>query len=62
MLSKRALFFRESLLTLIVLIFVVGSLVLAIIDASYRLAFADLAKVAVAGFLGWMMPRNHISS
>jgi hypothetical protein len=50
MLSKRALFFRESLLTLIVLIFVVGSLVLAIIDASYRLAFADLAKVAVCRF------------
>ncbi len=57
MLSKQSLF-RESLLTLMVLVFVVGSLVLAVIDASFRPAFADLAKVAVAGYLGWMIPRH----
>jgi hypothetical protein len=57
MIANRSLPFKEGLLTLIVLILVLGSLAIAIIDPSFRPAFADLAKVAMAGYLGWMMPR-----
>ncbi len=62
MVSKQALLFKEGFLTLIVLILVVGSLALAILDANFRPAFADLAKVGIAGYLGWMMPRHRMSS
>ena len=62
MVAKRQLPFKEGFLTLIVLILVVGSLALAIMDANFRPAFADLAKVGVAGYLGWMMPRHYIGS
>jgi hypothetical protein len=55
--TVQAIPFKEGLLTLVVLILVVGSLLLAVMDANFRPAFADLAKVGVAGYLGWMMPR-----
>jgi hypothetical protein len=58
MISNRSLSFKEGFLTLIVLILVLGSLAIAVIDPGFRPAFADLAKVAMAGYLGWMMPRS----
>lgn len=57
MVTKSVFPLKEGLLTVVVLILVIGSLVLAVMDAQLRPAFADLAKVGVAGYLGWMMPR-----
>lgn len=48
---------RDSVLASVVVVLVCGSLVIAILDPSSRSAFIDLAKVGVAGYLGWMMPR-----
>ena len=62
MVAKQLPLLKEGLLTLIILILVIGSLVLAIIDSSFRPAFADLAKVTMAGYLGWMMPRSRIGN
>lgn len=62
MLTKEHLPFKEGFLTLIVLILVLGSLTIAIMDPSFRPAFADLAKVVIAGYLGWMMPRTQAGS
>lgn len=44
---------------LIVLTLVVGLLLLALVDESYRPAFADLVKAGVAGYVGWVMPSPH---
>jgi hypothetical protein len=30
---------------------------LAILDEGQRPAFAELAKIVISGFIGWMMPR-----
>ncbi len=49
---------KDSFLLIVIMMLVGGSLWLAIIDPSLRPAFADLAKVGISGFLGWMMPRN----
>jgi hypothetical protein len=62
MVAKQLPLLKEGLLTLIILILVIGSLALAIIDPSFRPAFADLAKVAIAGYLGWMIPRPSLGS
>ncbi len=58
MVARQLPLLKEGLLTLIILILVTGSLALAIIDANLRPAFTDLAKVGVAGYFGWMMPRS----
>lgn len=41
-----------------VLTLVVGSLVLAVIDPSFRPNFAELSKLAVAGYIGSLVPRS----
>jgi hypothetical protein len=51
---------RDGLLAAVIVILVCGSLVIAVLDPSSRPAFIDLAKVAVAGYLGWMVPRPSI--
>ncbi|NEO32083.1 MAG: hypothetical protein F6K36_16945 [Symploca sp. SIO3C6] len=48
--------FKENLFALVILILVIGSLGLSITDKEFRPTFADLAKVGVGGFIGWMMP------
>ena len=35
-----------------------GSMFLAVVDKDYRTSFADLAKVGLGGYVGWMMPRT----
>jgi predicted CDP-diglyceride synthetase/phosphatidate cytidylyltransferase len=52
---------REGLLLTVVLILIVGSLTLAVLDVNYRQAFADLAKIGISGFIGWMAPKNQAS-
>lgn len=47
---------------LIVLTLVTGLLLLALVDESYRPAFAELVKVGVAGYVGWVMPSPHSAS
>ena len=56
--AKQSIPFKEGFLTLVVLILVVGSLILAVMDENFRPAFADLAKVGVGGYIGWMIPRQ----
>jgi hypothetical protein len=41
----------------VVALLVGGSMVLAVVDKDYRANFADLAKVGLGGYVGWMMPR-----
>lgn len=53
--------FREGLLLAVVLILLLGSFTLALLDVSYRDSFADLAKIGISGFIGWMVPRGHTS-
>ena len=48
----------NSLLPTVVLTLVVGSLGLAIVDENYRPIFADLAKVGIGSYIGWMMPKS----
>lgn len=50
--------FREGLLLTVVLILILGSLTLAVIDTNYRDSFADLAKIGISGFIGWMAPKS----
>ncbi|MBD2414789.1 hypothetical protein FACHB389_31650 [Nostoc calcicola FACHB-389] len=47
---------KETVLGMIVLSLVVGSLILAIIDSSTRATFADLTKVAVGTYIGLHIP------
>ena len=42
--------------SVVVIILVIGSLVLAIADHSFRTTFGDLAKIGVGGYLGQMLP------
>jgi predicted CDP-diglyceride synthetase/phosphatidate cytidylyltransferase len=52
---------REGLLLTVVLILILGSLTLAMLDVNYRQSFADLAKIGISGFIGWMAPKNQAS-
>lgn len=58
MLPNRLLIFKEGFLTIVVLSLVLGSLGIAILDPQFRPAFADLAKVGISGYLGWMIPHS----
>ena len=48
---------KSELLALIVALLIIGLFAIAMIDTAYRPVFADLAKVGVAGYIGWAMPR-----
>lgn len=50
--------YRGDFLNVVVLLLVAGSLGLAVMDENLRQPFADLAKIAVSGWIGWMMPRQ----
>ncbi|NJN12182.1 MAG: hypothetical protein HC815_31170 [Richelia sp. RM1_1_1] len=43
-------------LSVLVIILLIGFLTLAILDESYRPAFADLAKVGIGGYLAMLIP------
>ena len=42
-------------LQLIILLSLVGLFYLALVDSEYRPIFADLAKMGVGAYIGWMM-------
>lgn len=54
-------FNRDGLLTAVVIVLLGGALAIAIVDPSTRPAFIDLAKVGMAGYLGWMAPRTPLN-
>lgn len=48
---------RLTVRSIVVLLFVVGALILAAIDQSFRPTYGDLANVAIGGYLGQLMPQ-----
>lgn len=48
---------RLSVRSIVVLLFVVGALILAVIDSSFRPTYGHLADVAIGGYLGQLMPQ-----
>ena len=56
-----AYFIRSSVLVLVPLGLVLGSLVIAIIDPTYRQSFMDLSKVFLGGMVGLMIPSEGVS-
>jgi hypothetical protein len=51
---------QDGFVGAVVVILVGGLLLIAVLDPTTRPGFIDLAKVAVAGYLGWMVPRPPI--
>lgn len=49
---------RVSLPGLVMLVFAIGALAIAILDASFRPKYADLASVAIGGFFGHLLPQS----
>ena len=49
-------FSRLSIRSVVVLLFVIGALVIATIDPSFRDSYAHLADVASGGYLGQLIP------
>lgn len=49
---------RVSLPGLVMLVFAIGALAIAILDASFRPKYADLASVAIGGFFGHLLPQG----
>ena len=56
-----AYFIRSSVLVLVPLGLVLGFLVIAIIDPTYRQSFMDLSKVFLGGMVGLMIPSEGVS-
>ena len=50
--------FGQIVLALMAFIAIAGSLYLATVDPESRRIFEDLAKIAISGFIGWLMPRG----
>lgn len=44
--------------TAIALVIVTGTVVLAIVDESFRPTFGEIAKLVLAGYLGQLVPRS----
>ncbi|BAZ66266.1 hypothetical protein NIES4106_53450 [Fischerella sp. NIES-4106] len=49
---------RINTRSLIVLLLVVGSVAIALHDEKFRPIFGDLAKVAIGGYLGQLIPEK----
>ncbi len=49
---------RLKIRSVIILILVIGSLILAIQYESFRSTFGDLAKIGVGGYLGQLLPQE----
>lgn len=54
--APKELISKDSFLMLIVLTLILGSLLLSVLDQSYRPVFAELAKLSITGVLGWLTP------
>lgn len=54
---KRPKLENANFVSIVVLIFATGALALAVIDENFRPNFAELAKLVIAGFIGWTMPK-----
>ena len=52
----KGLFDKLQTRSVVVLVLVSGSFILAIVDRDYRAAFADLAKIGVGGYLAQIIP------
>ena len=52
------IFSRLKTRSIIILILVIGSFVLAVYDNSFRETFGDLAKIGVGGYLGQLLPQE----
>ncbi len=44
--------------SVVVILFVVGVFVLAVIDINFRATFADIAKIRIGGYLGQLYPQQ----
>lgn len=55
--GKPKLALERKVLSAIALVVVCGSLGLAILDESSRPFFADIAKMTLSGFLGFLIPK-----
>lgn len=44
--------------SVVIIILVIGALVLAIQDKTFRETFGDLAKIGVGGYLGQLLPQE----
>jgi hypothetical protein len=49
---------RITVRSVVVIVLVLGGFGLAIVDPSFRPAFADLAKFGIGGYLGQMLPQK----
>lgn len=49
---------KLSIRSIIALLFVLGALVIAVIDPSFRDNYARLADVALGGYLGQLIPQS----
>lgn len=49
---------RFNTRSLIVLVVVIGAVAIAIRDQNFRPIFGDLAKVAIGGYLGQLIPES----
>jgi len=49
---------RFSTRSLVVLVLVMGAVAIAIRDEKFRPIFGDLAKVAIGGYLGQLLPES----
>ena len=56
------IFSRDLVIGVISLIFVLGSLTIAVIDPNYRQPFMDLSKVFLGGLVGLMIPSDRVIS
>jgi uncharacterized membrane protein len=48
---------RLTVRSVVVLLFVIGALILAAIDSSFRPTYGHLADVAIGGYLGQLIPQ-----
>lgn len=51
---------KLSIRSFVVLIFVLGALIIAAIDPSFRPSYAHLADVAIGGYLGQLVPQSKV--
>jgi len=49
---------RLTVRSVVVLLFVIGALILAAIDSSFRPTYGHLADVAIGGYLGQLVPQS----
>lgn len=51
-------FQRITVRSIVIILLVTGMFVLAFLDAQFRPAFADLAKVGIGGYFGQIIPHR----